>query len=98
MHVCLYARVSTDKQADRELSIPAQLSAMRQYAHVRDWRIVEEFIEPGASARTADRPELRRLLERCRQPRPRVDVVLVHKIDSSRSQPGGSRRDPDHSD
>src|SRR4051812_29561621 len=31
MNCVLYARVSTDKQAD--LSIPAQLDAMRAYAH-----------------------------------------------------------------
>ena len=79
---CLtYARVSTDKQAEKELSPPAQLSAMRQYARQRDWQIVEEFMEPGASARTADRPELKRLLGRCREATPRIDAVIVHKLD-----------------
>src|SRR5258708_26214113 len=80
MNCMLYARVSTDKQADKELSIPAQLQAMRDYAHQRDWAIVEEFLEPGASARTAERPELQRLLARCRVD-DKPDVVLVHKID-----------------
>ena len=80
MNCVLYARVSTDKQAEKELSIPAQCQAMRDYAAQRGWTIVEEFIEPGASARTAERPALMRLLALCRgQSRP--NVVLVHKID-----------------
>ena len=79
MNAVLYARVSTDKQAD--LSIPAQLQAMRDYAHQRHWVVAEEFIEPGASAKTAERPALQRLLARVRDTRHKTDVVLVHKVD-----------------
>jgi DNA invertase Pin-like site-specific DNA recombinase len=32
MNCLLYARVSTDKQAQKDLSIPAQIEAMREYA------------------------------------------------------------------
>lgn len=81
MNTVLYARVSTDKQAEKELSIPAQLQAMRDYARQHDWKIVEEFIEPGASAKTAERPALQRLLSHVRAVDTPVDVVLVHKID-----------------
>jgi site-specific DNA recombinase len=81
MNCLLYARVSTDKQADKELSIPAQLLAMRDYARQRDWVIVEEFVEPGASAKTAERPVLQRLLTKVTEPQTEIGVVLVHKID-----------------
>jgi site-specific DNA recombinase len=81
MHVLTYVRVSTDKQAEKELSLPAQLLACRQYAVQRNWQIIEEFIEPGASARTADRPELKRLLSRCRDAGNPVGAVIVHKLD-----------------
>lgn len=81
MNCLIYARVSTDKQAEKELSIPAQLSAMRQYAFDRGWQIVHEFTEAGASARTADRPILRQLLARCGEGPTKIDVILVHKID-----------------
>lgn len=77
----LYARVSTDKQAQRDLSIPAQLDAMREYAKKRKWRIIGEYIDEGKSAKTADRPELKRLLDRCKQEKGIVDVVVIHKID-----------------
>jgi site-specific DNA recombinase len=81
MNCVIYARVSTDKQAEKELSIPAQLQAMRQYVTQRNWQIVREFIEPGASAKTAERPVLRQLLADCRSDEHQIDVVLVHKID-----------------
>jgi site-specific DNA recombinase len=81
MNCLLYARVSTDKQAEKELSLPAQLEAMRGFARQHGWTILQEFVEPGASARTADRPELQKLLSRVRDRELRTDIVLVHKID-----------------
>jgi site-specific DNA recombinase len=81
MNALLYARVSTEKQSDKDLSIPAQVQAMRDYAAQRQWTVADEFIEPGASARTADRPSLQRLLSRVRDGDQKIDVVLVHKID-----------------
>lgn len=80
MNCVTYARVSTQEQADRELSLPAQQQAMREYARRHDWAIVQEFVEPGVSGRTTERPALRELLARCKHP-PAIDVVLVHKID-----------------
>ena len=47
MQCILYARVSTERQIDRDLSIPAQLAAMRAYAMARCWPNVEEFVEGG---------------------------------------------------
>jgi site-specific DNA recombinase len=81
MNCVLYARVSTDKQADKELSIPAQLQAMRDYARQHEWRVAHEFIEAGASAKTTDRRVLQDLLARIKDGEPTIDVVLVHKID-----------------
>jgi site-specific DNA recombinase len=56
MIVALYARVSTSKQADKDLSIPDQLSQMRAWCQawlaIRVWSA--EYVEPGASA-TDDR-------------------------------------------
>lgn len=51
------ARVSTDRQVEKELSIPAQLQAMRQYATDRGWNILEEFVEAGVSARYGGSPD-----------------------------------------
>jgi DNA invertase Pin-like site-specific DNA recombinase len=81
MQCVIYARVSTGAQAERQLSIPAQLAAMRQHAQQEGWTVLEEFLEAGVSGRTSERPELKRLLARCRQSDDQIDVVLVHKLD-----------------
>lgn len=80
MNCLLYARVSTDKQARKELSIPAQIVAMKEYAKRNGWKVVGHFVDEGESAKTADRPELKRLIQHCKEEK-NVDIVLVHKID-----------------
>ena len=80
MKCLLYARVSTDKQAQKDLSIPAQIEAMREYAKRNGWKVAGHFVDEGESARTADRPELKRLIEQCKENN-NVDAVIVHKID-----------------
>jgi site-specific DNA recombinase len=80
MRCALYARVSTQKQADKELSIPAQLRLMREHARQQGWIVVDEFIEPGTSATSLDRPVLQRLLTQIRDGSVRVDVILAHKL------------------
>jgi len=80
MNCFLYARVSTDKQAQKDLSIPAQIAAMRDFAKANGWNVVGHFVDEGESARTAERPQLKRLLQRCKEEKD-VDIVVVHKID-----------------
>ncbi|MCU0974601.1 MAG: recombinase family protein, partial [Burkholderiales bacterium] len=78
--MAVYARVSTAKQADADLSIPDQLSSARMYCERRGWTIVAEFVEPGASGTDDSRPEFQRLMEAATsRPRP-YDVVLVHSL------------------
>jgi DNA invertase Pin-like site-specific DNA recombinase len=81
MNCVLYARVSTDKQAEKDLSIPAQLQAMRDHASHQGWSVIKEFLEPGVSARTVQRPVLQSLLALIGEPGTKIDIVLVHKID-----------------
>lgn len=80
MNCLLYARVSTDKQAQKELSIPAQVDAMKEYASKNKWKIIGTFEDKGESAKTANRPELKRLIQHCKENK-QVDIVIVHKID-----------------
>ena len=62
-----YARVSTKEQAERNgdpegYSLPAQLDANRRKAAAINAMVVEEFVERGESAKSADtRPELQRM-------------------------------------
>lgn len=80
MNCLLYARVSTDKQAQKELSIPAQTAAMKEYARKKGWKTVGYFIDEGESAKTANRPQLKKLIQHCKENKG-IDIVLVHKID-----------------
>jgi DNA invertase Pin-like site-specific DNA recombinase len=76
--VAVYARVSTTRQAENDISIPDQLAQARRYCAERGWVAVAEFVDPGASARDDKRPEFQHLLDAaCRDPSP-FDVVLVH--------------------
>ncbi|MFA4995508.1 MAG: recombinase family protein [Bdellovibrionales bacterium] len=56
MQVALYARVSTGRQAENELSIPDQLRQMRQWAERNSHVVAKEYIEPGATATDDKRP------------------------------------------
>ena len=80
----IYVRVSTKEQAQRDgdpegYSIPAQREACKRKAASLDAAVIEEFIDRGESARTADRPELQRLLDFVIDND--VTYVIVHKID-----------------
>jgi len=56
MHVALYARVSTTRQAANDLSIPDQLRQLNEWSHANGHAVVCEYIEPGASATDDKRP------------------------------------------
>ena len=62
VRAALYARVSSERQAEKDLSIPAQLKALSQHAEKQGWKVVEQFVDEAESARTADRPEFQRMI------------------------------------
>ncbi len=76
----LYARVSSERQAEKDLSIPAQLKALRQYADKQGCRVVQQFVDEAQSARTADRPEFQKMMVLARQKVPPFTVILVWKL------------------
>jgi site-specific DNA recombinase len=76
--VAVYARVSTTRQAENDISIPDQLAQAKRFCQSKGWFITREFIDAGASARDDKRPEFQNLMEAsCIDPSP-FDVVLVH--------------------
>ena len=60
--VVSYIRVSTDEQATKGYSIPAQRQVLEDYALGHDLEIVEEFVE-SESAYKPGRPEFSRMLK-----------------------------------
>ncbi|NOU57203.1 recombinase family protein [Brevibacillus borstelensis] len=81
MNVATYLRVSSEQQANRELSIPAQREALKAYADAKGWKIVEEFVDEAKSAKTADRPAFQRMIALAQKPDKPFDAILVHKFD-----------------
>src|SRR4030065_1478624 len=76
---CIYARVSTEEQAERDLSIPFQIERCRYHARGLGWEIVKEYIDAGESARTDKRHEFQKMIAAARAKE--FDVILVHKFD-----------------
>ncbi len=80
MRAVLYARVSSEKQAEKDLSIAAQLKAMRKYATEKGYDIVGEFVDEAESARTANRPKFQEMIARAKQKGKPFDVIIVWKL------------------
>jgi DNA invertase Pin-like site-specific DNA recombinase len=75
-----YLRVSTDKQADRGVSLDAQRAKVAAYAELYDLELVEVVVDAGASAKTLDRPGLARALGMLRKGG-EAEALLVVKLD-----------------
>ena len=75
----IYCRVSTTEQT-KNLSLPVQEKACREYCDREGYEIAAIFIEEGESAKTIERPKFKELLAFCRQRKNRVDAVVVNSI------------------
>ena len=76
----VYVRVSTSRQAERDLSLPDQIAQCRSYCEQRGWDVVEVFSEPGASALDDDCPVFQEMiLKASRIDRP-FNFVVVHSL------------------
>jgi site-specific DNA recombinase len=79
MNVCIYARVSSDKQ-DMDLSISAQERSLREYAQRNGHDIVREFVDEAESGRTASRPAFKEMIALARLKNPPFEGILVWKL------------------
>ena len=77
--VALYARVSSDRQ-DVDLSIAAQLRALRDYANKNGYIVAREYVDEAESGRIADRPEFRKMIDAASQPNAPFREILVWKF------------------
>ena len=75
----LYARVSSDRQ-DVDLSVSAQLRALRDYAKSNGYSVAREYVDEAESGRVADRPEFRKMIEEGSQPNSPFREILVWKF------------------
>ena len=74
--VALYARVSTDRQ-DVDLSVAAQLRALRDYADKNGYLVAREFVDEAESGRIADRPQFRKMIDEATKAQAPFREILV---------------------
>lgn len=77
---CLYARVSTDRQAEEGYSLPSQLRACRGYAERHGFAVVKEIVDDiSGSVPVRDRPGGREVYGMLSS----VDAVIMYTADRS---------------
>ena len=83
MRVALYARVSTDRQAEK-YGVSSQLEALRKRSREKNRLLIfdgdnDAFIDDGYSGADLDRPALNRLRQAVKEGR--VDIVMAYDPD-----------------
>ena len=77
--VALYARVSSDRQ-DVDLSVAAQLRALRDHSEKNGYLVVREYIDEAESGRSTDRPQFNKMIREAAQPDTPFREILVWKF------------------
>ena len=83
----LYARVSTDLQAEvKNGSLDTQIDQLQKYAELKnttspeeEWKVMAVYREEGKSGKNVDRPEFKRMVRDIEEGK--IDAVLCTKID-----------------
>ena len=76
----IYVRVSTTRQAERDLSIPDQIAQCRIWCQRQGIEVVQVFSEPGASALDEDRPVFQEMIHTAKRMDKPFDLVVVHSL------------------
>ena len=76
----VYARVSTTRQADHDLSIPDQIAHAERYCIERDIEIVARYVDAGASARDDNRPEFQQMVTAVKSGAVTANLIIVHSF------------------
>lgn len=76
----IYARCSAEKQAEKDLSIPAQIDAARLAARQRGWEVVGEFIDAAESASSDARPQFQEMISVARKRPAPFEYIVVWKF------------------
>lgn len=79
VRAAVYARVSTDEQADHGTSLDEQVRRCEAYCVAHGWTVVATHREEGVSGTLASRPQLDQLMRSAR--RGELDAIVVAKLD-----------------
>ena len=71
--------MSSDRQ-DVDLSVTAQLRALKEYARANYYSVAREYVDEAESGRVANRPQFREMIEEGSKPKAPFEVILVWKF------------------
>jgi len=77
LRAALYARVSTEDQANDGFSLVAQMRKMEAYCLAENYEVAGRYIDDGYSGRKTNRPEYQRMMSEIDN----WDVIVVLKMD-----------------
>lgn len=77
----MYCRVSTKEQVEEGNSLASQEKYCKDYILKNSDNLVMSFIEQGESAKTAQRPQLQKLLAYCSNRKNKISYVVAYKLD-----------------
>jgi len=80
MKVALYARVSSDQQAEKNNSIPSQLRLLHEYTLKHKMEVVKEYVDEGESALSIKRPAFLEMITETKRRFPPFQAILVWKL------------------
>lgn len=75
----LYRRVSTAEQAETNYSLDTQRDILTAYAKQQGYEIVRDYVDPGYTGTTRDRPALTQMLGEAASRT--FDAVLIYRLD-----------------
>jgi DNA invertase Pin-like site-specific DNA recombinase len=78
IYCATYSRVANATQGEEHTSIGMQREACRRLAAERGWKIYDEYVDLGASGRTAKgRPQFSAMMQKALEPDPPFTEILV---------------------
>ena len=77
--VAVYARVSSQEQADEGTSLEHQEEQLSSFCQFQNWEIIHKYIDPGYTGKDDNRPGLKQLLSDAK--RGIFTKVVVYKLD-----------------
>jgi len=80
MNVALYARVSSEQQAEKNNSIPSQFRLLHEYALKHNMTVYKEYVDKAESALSADRPAFLEMIAETKKKFPPFQAILVWKL------------------
>jgi site-specific DNA recombinase len=79
LRAIIYARVSTEGQAEEEVPLTAQVKECEEYVSSHGWELVEVVRDGGISGRTDERPGFQRMIAMAKEKPKPFDVIVAWK-------------------